>query len=149
MNTKNELKNFFENGDVPNQDQYWSWMDSYWHKEETIDPTCVTYSNDESTEYAVGGIPAGTRFSNMPVRELLDFILYGKQQVTITITTTPQNANVNLDFAGSSGLGESSMTVYQGAEVHYRVGLEGYIEKSGTIKVNEDMTVHVTLDPEV
>lgn len=34
--TKEELKQFFENGDKPNQEQFWDWQDSYWHKDELI-----------------------------------------------------------------------------------------------------------------
>jgi hypothetical protein len=33
---KNALKAWFQNGDYPNQEQFWSWMDSYWHKDELI-----------------------------------------------------------------------------------------------------------------
>lgn len=34
MTTKAELKNYFEN--FPTKDQFWNWMDSYWHKEEEL-----------------------------------------------------------------------------------------------------------------
>lgn len=36
MKTKTELKSYFETGDKPTQDQFYEWMDSYWHKEEKI-----------------------------------------------------------------------------------------------------------------
>ncbi|MDR6404839.1 MULTISPECIES: leucine-rich repeat domain-containing protein [Chryseobacterium] len=36
MKTKEELKLYFENGDKPTQEQFWQWMDSYWHKDEKI-----------------------------------------------------------------------------------------------------------------
>ncbi|MDO3425012.1 leucine-rich repeat domain-containing protein [Chryseobacterium sp. APV1] len=36
MITKEELKLYFEKGDQPTQNQFWEWMDSYWHKEEKI-----------------------------------------------------------------------------------------------------------------
>lgn len=36
MKTKQELKQYFENGDVPIQEEFWEWQDSYWHKEESI-----------------------------------------------------------------------------------------------------------------
>jgi len=35
--TKEELKQFFENGDKPTQEQFWDWQDSYWHKEDAED----------------------------------------------------------------------------------------------------------------
>jgi len=42
MKTKTELKSFFETGDIPTQEQFYEWMDSYWHKEEKI-PQEQTY----------------------------------------------------------------------------------------------------------
>ncbi|MCS3870480.1 hypothetical protein J3D55_003396 [Chryseobacterium ginsenosidimutans] len=37
MKTKEELKLYFEKGDKPTQEQFWQWMDSYWHKEEVVE----------------------------------------------------------------------------------------------------------------
>ncbi|MEC3876488.1 leucine-rich repeat domain-containing protein [Chryseobacterium salviniae] len=36
MKSKQELKQLFENGDKPVQEDFWEWLDSYWHKEEKI-----------------------------------------------------------------------------------------------------------------
>jgi hypothetical protein len=36
MKTKEELRLLFENGDKPTQDNFWEWLDSYWHKDEKI-----------------------------------------------------------------------------------------------------------------
>jgi len=35
MKTKTELKTYFETGDKPTQEQFYEWMDSYWHKDES------------------------------------------------------------------------------------------------------------------
>lgn len=35
--SKEDLKTYFENGDIPNQDQFWAWQDSYWHKTDEND----------------------------------------------------------------------------------------------------------------
>ena len=32
----NTIKNWFKTGLKPTQDQFWNWMDSYWHKDEKI-----------------------------------------------------------------------------------------------------------------
>lgn len=32
----NTIKNWFKTGLKPTQDQFWNWMDSYWHKDEEI-----------------------------------------------------------------------------------------------------------------
>ncbi|MGE8432421.1 leucine-rich repeat protein [Chryseobacterium joostei] len=36
MKTKEELKLYFENGDIPKQEDFWAWQDSYWHKDEKL-----------------------------------------------------------------------------------------------------------------
>ncbi|OPB94383.1 PKD domain-containing protein [Elizabethkingia ursingii] len=99
MTPKTELKSYFENGDIPNQEQFWAWMDSYWHKEEAIDPNVVQYTNLQPTVFKVGGVPAGTTFDKMPIKELLDFIFYGKADLSSTeikfkIRTTLANERV-------------------------------------------------------
>ncbi|WP_374444269.1 hypothetical protein [Epilithonimonas sp.] len=37
MTSKTELKSFFQTGDKPEQDHFYEWMDSYWHKEDPED----------------------------------------------------------------------------------------------------------------
>ena len=37
MKTKTQLKLLFENGDMPDQDAFWEWQDSYWHKNDPND----------------------------------------------------------------------------------------------------------------
>ena len=32
----NTIKQWFKTGLKPTQDQFWNWMDSYWHKDELI-----------------------------------------------------------------------------------------------------------------
>lgn len=41
MKTKEELRFLFENGDKPTQEDFWTWLDSYWHKDEKIDMTKI------------------------------------------------------------------------------------------------------------
>lgn len=71
MTTKAELKTFFENGDVPGQEQFWEWMDSYWHKEEAIDAASTQYSNTQLTQYQVGGGPLGPHSTGCRYRRCL------------------------------------------------------------------------------
>ncbi len=42
MKTKEELKLYFENGDIPKQEDFWEWQNAYWHKDEKIDMQKVT-----------------------------------------------------------------------------------------------------------
>lgn len=127
MTTKAVLKTFFENGSVPGQEQFWTWMDSYWHKEEAIDTTSLHYSNNRPTKYAVGGVPVGTSFDQMPIQEVLDFILYGKEQRLLTITTAPPDAVVTINAVVGN-----TVTVYEGANVTYTVERPGYFPKTAT-----------------
>ncbi|MCC3213974.1 leucine-rich repeat domain-containing protein [Chryseobacterium sp. X308] len=58
MKTKQELKKYFENGDIPVQEDFWALMDSYWHKDEKLNNTSLdlpvytefAYSPTDSTE---------------------------------------------------------------------------------------------------
>lgn len=127
MTTKAVLKTFFENGNVPGQEQFWAWMDSYWHKEDTIDTTAMHYSNEQPTKYQVGGVPIGTSFERMPIQEVLDFILYGKEQRTLTITTAPPDAVITIN-----GVAAHTLTVYEGAYVTYTVERPRCFHKSGS-----------------
>lgn len=37
MKSKEQLKQIFENGDKPKQEDFWDWQDAYWHKEDEND----------------------------------------------------------------------------------------------------------------
>lgn len=58
MKTKQEIKNFFENGDIPNQEQFWEWQDSYWHKDEEIPADKVNYDFSQKADLVNGKVPA-------------------------------------------------------------------------------------------
>lgn len=144
MTTKTELKKFFENGDIPSQDQFWEWMDSYWHKEEAIDASTLYYSNSLPTKYQVGGVPVGTSFDKMPLQELLDFVFYGKKQRTLTVTTTPEDATVTIN-----GVVGNAATVDDKSLVSYTVARSGYFTKTASVTITADMTIHVDLEPDL
>ncbi|MDV3661062.1 hypothetical protein CMU70_11390 [Elizabethkingia anophelis] len=99
MKSKIELKRSFENGKIPTQEDFWEWIDSYWHKEEDIDLDKIQYTNLQPTVFKVGGIPAGTTFDKMPLKELLDYLFYGKADFSSTeikfkIRTTLPNEKI-------------------------------------------------------
>ncbi|WP_312392097.1 leucine-rich repeat domain-containing protein [Chryseobacterium sp.] len=52
MKTKEELKLYFENGDKPTQEQFWEWMDSYWHKNEKISRDSIDWVAQEQFLYS-------------------------------------------------------------------------------------------------
>ncbi|WP_415327940.1 leucine-rich repeat domain-containing protein [Chryseobacterium sp. MMS23-Vi53] len=53
MKTKEELKQYFEKGDRPTQSQFWEWIDSYWHKEETVERIIPMMSDDMLIGHAI------------------------------------------------------------------------------------------------
>lgn len=58
MKSKEELKSFFENGDIPKQDQFWEWQDSYWHKNEKLPLENVNYDFSNKADLVDGKVPA-------------------------------------------------------------------------------------------
>lgn len=53
------------------------------------DAECVTYTNKTPMVSALGGIPAGTTFDNVPVEEVLNNMLYPYTKPTIALTANP------------------------------------------------------------
>lgn len=35
--SKEDLRTYFENGDIPKEEEFWQWQDSYWHKNDPQD----------------------------------------------------------------------------------------------------------------
>lgn len=50
MKTKQELKKYFENGDIPVQEEFWEWHDSYWHKDEKIPADQLDYDLSQKAD---------------------------------------------------------------------------------------------------
>lgn len=52
--SKAQLKNWFRNGLKPAQEQFWNWMDSFWHKDEKIPSSSIdgleSYFNDIASD---------------------------------------------------------------------------------------------------
>lgn len=58
MKTKQVIKKYFENGDIPNQEQFWEWQDSYWHKEEKISSDKIDIDLSQKADLVNGKVPA-------------------------------------------------------------------------------------------
>ncbi|KFF22252.1 hypothetical protein [Chryseobacterium sp. JM1] len=71
MKSKQEIKQFFENGDIPNQEQFWEWQESYWHKDEKIPSEKLEYDFSKKADLVSGKVPA----SQLPsyVDDVLEF----------------------------------------------------------------------------
>lgn len=71
MKTKQELKKYFENGDIPVQEEFWEWQESYWHKDEKIPSDKLAYDFSQKADLVNGVVPA----SQLPsyVDDVLEF----------------------------------------------------------------------------
>ena len=58
MLNKQKLKTLFENGDIPKQEDFWQWQDSYFHKEDKIPANTIDYDFTKKADLIDGKIPA-------------------------------------------------------------------------------------------
>jgi len=58
MLNKQELKKLFENGDVPKQEDFWQWQESYFHKEDVIPAANIQYNFSAKADLVEGKVPA-------------------------------------------------------------------------------------------
>jgi hypothetical protein len=58
MKSKEELKRFFENGDIPKQEEFWEWLESYFHKDEKIPTNKIDYDFTKKADLVDGKVPA-------------------------------------------------------------------------------------------
>ena len=70
-----------------------------------------------------------------------EVVTLAKQQITITVAATPEDATVKLN-----GAVQKSVTVDYGTEVSYEVSKAGYVSKSGTETVTATKTLTVVLE---
>ncbi|MGG5209129.1 hypothetical protein ACQWU4_09270 [Chryseobacterium sp. MIQD13] len=91
MKTKQELKQFFENGDIPNQEQFWEWQDSYWHKDEKIPSDKLDYDFSKKADLVNGQVPA----SQLP--SYVDDVLEFASQTELPSTGEPGKIYITTD----------------------------------------------------
>lgn len=73
-------------------------------------------------------------------------IVGGLPCYSLTINTTPSDANVTFDVTGFSLLDEeNSIIAREGTEVHYTVTKEGYTTAEDTIIITENTTLNITI----
>ncbi|WP_343660369.1 hypothetical protein [Chryseobacterium sp.] len=56
MKTKQELKKYFENGDIPVQEEFWEWQESYWHKDEKIPADKLDYDLTQKADITASNL---------------------------------------------------------------------------------------------
>jgi len=95
MKSKEELKRFFENGDIPKQEEFWEWQESYWHKDEKISAAKVDYEFSKKADLVDGKVPASQLPSYvddvLEYNKLADFPFEGETgKIYIEINTGKQ-----------------------------------------------------------
>ncbi|WP_379966962.1 hypothetical protein [Epilithonimonas sp. UC225_85] len=74
MTTKTVLKTYFETNDTPDQDAFYEWMDSYWHKEDLIPAESLdinlntTFAPISNLKYGTQNPPNLTELTNLAIK---------------------------------------------------------------------------------
>lgn len=117
MKTKQELKKYFENGDIPVQEDFWEWQESYWHKDEMIPLNQIANVDAVS----VGGLldnikTGGVRdwvLGSYKAGEVVRYLnILWKAKIDITSAVPGNNANweIYFPFPKSPGIFTSHST---------------------------------------
>lgn len=61
---KNTLKEWFKNLSKPTQEQFWAWLDAYWHKDEKI-----PQSNIEGFDELLNNLPDANALKNYLLKD--------------------------------------------------------------------------------
>ncbi len=110
---KNILKKWFENFKKPTQEQFWAWLDSYWHKDEKI-----PIENIEGLDDVFNDVATKSEFQNLETeveRQLTNIPRTGIQHSAVisltanvpTAFTLPENTY----FYGLDVLGNANVTI--------------------------------------
>ena len=66
--TKEKLRQVFENGDKPNQQDFYDWQDSYWHKDENIPKEKIEGIDSLLLNYNLQWSPSNKKLSLIDVK---------------------------------------------------------------------------------
>lgn len=131
MKTKEELRQVFENGDKPRQEDFWDWQDSYWHKGENI-PFDKISEKDQVAMYDATKANY-VMMKDGSIKEARDL---GKNISNADLSNTQartftQNAGFTWDTSGNpyylKGLVDKSADVaYNKIRVQNNIGIEAY-----------------------
>jgi hypothetical protein len=110
------LKTWFETGDKPLQSQFWNWLDSYWHKQDTlplsaIDETELESKIQDEIALAAGGasgvieiVVTGSDTVTLPDGKLLvEVVVIGAEDTEVKVGITSGGDEVSLGVIGSNG----------------------------------------------
>ena len=97
------------------------------------------YGDIVDWEVSAAGYTSKSGSETLTENKTVDVAL-DKQQITITVAATPEDATVKLN-----GVVRKSVTVDYGTEVSYEVSKTGYVSKSGTVSAINTETITIEL----
>lgn len=121
---KSTVKTWFQNGDKPNQEQFWAWMDSWWHKDELIPQSAIEGLEDDlATAFSTVVLenPGQVDFGPNVLLELI--VVESADDQVVTIETTPTAANIAEDdeiTAGGNNVYRVDIWTASGMSVYFR-----------------------------
>ena len=89
--TRNILKGWFSSGKKPLQNQFWDWLDSFWHKEDSIPISAIT-----GLQSALDNLAANSGGGNSWAYQKAANVSGDTIAVTIAIPSTGQAAKIML-----------------------------------------------------
>ncbi len=138
MKTKQELKKYFENGDIPVQEEFWEWHDSYWHKDEKIPADQLDYDLSQKADVNASNLsPQNAQFWKEKIE-------------TQTAIQTPQlNGNVlTVFYTGENGV-QQSKSVDLSSLITRDISIENAVYDASqniiTITQNDGSAFHINL----
>lgn len=138
MKTKEELKKYFENGDIPKQEEFWEWQESYWHKDEKLPLEKVDYDFSKK---------ADVNASNLSPQ---DAQLWKNKIETPTSIQAPQlNGNIlTVFYTGENGIQQSKsvdLSTLATNNIHIEKAEYDAAQNIITITQNDGSAFHINL----
>jgi hypothetical protein len=138
MKTKQELRKYFENGDIPVQEEFWEWQDSYWHKGEKLPLENIDYDFSQK---------ANLNASNLDAQNVQ---LWKDKIETQTSIQNPQlNGNIlTVFYTGENGVQQSKSVDLGGLitnDIHIENAEYDAAQNIITITQNDGSAFHINL----
>ena len=157
MKSKQELKALFENGDIPKQEDFWEWQESYWHKDEKISNNNLDlitidefmYSDTDKTEIVGLGkkiiFPKGIKIihsSSFMIKQGSDYITGA--ELPNTLEKIGSFAFANQYFIGTLKIPGSCKIIETGAFLGLEMKINKLILEEGIEIINREAFYQIT-----
>lgn len=138
MKSKQDIKKTFENGDIPNQEEFWEWQDSYWHKDEKLPLGNIDYDFSQK---------ADANASNISPQNAQ--LWKAKIETQTTIQNPELNGNIlTVFYTGENGIQQSKSVDLSGLitnDIHIQNADYDASQNIITITQNDGSTFQINL----